>query len=108
MKESLLNQSRKYMSKFGISPSFKAGLHLGRVTTCEIGVIKKDIIFTGDVLNTTARIQGLCNNYNVDILISEQLKKKLVPGPDFQIHALGKTELRGRKEEVELFTVLHT
>ena len=108
MKESLLNQSRKYMSKFGISPSFKAGLHLGRVTTGEIGVIKKDIIFTGDVLNTTARIQGLCNNYNVDILISDQLKNKMLPGPDFQIRALGKTELRGRKEEVELFTVLHT
>lgn len=108
MKESLLNQSKKYESEFGISPTFKAGFHLGKVTTGEIGVIKKDIIFTGDVLNTTARIQGLCNNYNVDILISEQLKNKLVPGSEFRTNALGKTELRGRMEEVELFTVLNT
>ena len=41
--------------------SFIAALHCGNVTTGEIGVIKKDIIFTGDVLNTTPRIQGLRN-----------------------------------------------
>ena len=108
MKESLFNQSKKYQSKFGISPTFKAGFHLGRVTTGEIGVIKKDIIFTGDVLNTTARIQALCNAYNVDILISDQLRNKVLPCPEFQIQALGKTKLRGRKEAVELFTVLNT
>jgi adenylate cyclase len=43
------------------------------VTTGEIGVLKKEIIFTGDVLNTAARIQGLCNQFNVDILISGDL-----------------------------------
>jgi adenylate cyclase len=108
MKESLLNQSKKYESKFGISPAFKAGFHFGRVTTGEIGVIKKDIIFTGDVLNTTARIQALCNTYNVDMLISEQLKDKMVFVSEFQTQTLGKSELRGRKEQVDLFTVLNT
>jgi len=28
------------------------------VTTGEIGVVKKEIIFTGDVLNTTSRVQN--------------------------------------------------
>jgi len=54
MKETIKNQSKKYHEKFGLLPTFKAGFHLGKVTTGEIGVIKKDIIFTGDVLNTTA------------------------------------------------------
>ena len=77
MKAAIKKQMEKYNEKFGLLPEFKASLHLGEVTTGEIGVIKKDIIFTGDVLNTTARIQGLCNTYNVDILISEHLVKKL-------------------------------
>ena len=105
MKESLRYRSEKYQSKFEILPSFKAGFHFGRVTTGEIGVLKKDIVFSGDVLNTTARIQGLCNHYNVDILISEHLKNKMNIESEFQIQSHGINELRGRNESLELFTV---
>ncbi|MGZ8557921.1 MAG: adenylate/guanylate cyclase domain-containing protein [Chitinophagaceae bacterium] len=106
MKAAVKKQLKKYNEKFGLLPDFKAGFHLGKVTTGEIGVIKKDIIFTGDVLNTTARIQGLCNTYNVDILISDDLIKKLDLYSQFQIKTLGETELRGRDEKIELFTIL--
>lgn len=106
MKKALADQSQKYESRFGVIPTFKAGIHLGKVTTGEIGVIKKEIFFTGDVLNTTARIQGLCNTYEVDLLISGQLKNRLHKEPEFQLKGLGESELRGREERVELFTVL--
>ena len=106
MKAAVKKQIRKYNEKFGLLPDFKAGFHLGKVTTGEIGVIKKDIIFTGDVLNTTARIQGLCNTYEVDILISRDLIKKLDLHSQFQIKTLGEKELRGRDEKIELFTIL--
>jgi adenylate cyclase len=105
MKAGLQKQSKKYNDKFGLSPEFKAGFHLGKVTTGEIGVIKKEIIFTGDVLNTTARIQGLCNEYKVDILISGPLIKRLNLTSAFKIKALGENELRGRDEKIELFTI---
>jgi adenylate cyclase len=105
MKEALQKQTAKYNERFGIVPGFKAGFHLGKVTTGEIGVIKKDIIFTGDVLNTTARIQGLCNTYKVDILISGDLIKELNISAQFQIKNLGENELRGRDEKIELFTI---
>jgi adenylate cyclase len=106
MKAAIKNQAGKYHEKFGLSPEFKAGFHVGKVTTGEIGVIKKEIIFTGDVLNTTARIQGLCNMYKVDILISGDLIKKLDLDSQFQIKPLGQNELRGRDEKIELFTML--
>jgi adenylate cyclase len=106
MKEAISEQAEKYNEHFGLLPEFKAGFHLGKVTTGEIGVIKKEIIFTGDVLNTTARIQGLCNVYNVDILVSGDLIKLLDLNSQFQIKTLGETVLRGRDEKVELFTVL--
>ena len=77
MKESLLKRKSSYGDNFGGYPDFKAGLHCGEVTTGEIGALKKEIIFTGDVLNTTARIQGLCNTLGVDFLISGALLKNL-------------------------------
>jgi class 3 adenylate cyclase len=105
MKDTLKMQSPKYKEKFGVMPEFKAGFHLGKVTTGEIGVIKKEIIFTGDVLNTTARIQSLCNDHKVDILISGQLMQRLNLQSQFKITSLGENELKGRDEKIELFTI---
>lgn len=105
MREALAGKSGDFQRTYGLVPTFKAGLHCGRVTTGEIGVIKKDIIFTGDVLNTTARIQGLCNDLGVDILVSQQLAMRLTPDPSWQFNALGQSALRGRDERVVLFTL---
>ncbi len=106
MKAALRRQAAKYGEIFGLLPEFKAGFHCGTVTTGEIEVLKKDITFTGDVLNTTSRIQGLCNLYHVDNLISGELIKKLDLHSGFHIKALGENELRGRGEKIALFTIL--
>ena len=105
MKKRLQKQTARYEKSFGVSPTFKAGLHYGKVTTGEIGALKKEIIYTGDVLNATSRIQSLCNQYNTDLLISGELIESLHPISGFQIKPLGKTELRGKLETMELYTV---
>ena len=105
MNKSLVNQTEKYTRKYGLVPTFKAGFHSGKVTVGEIGVIKKDIIFTGDVLNATARIQSLCKDYEVDMIISSDLMKKLNLESEFHIKSLGENELRGRKENMILYTI---
>ena len=106
MKADLQKRGDWYSATFGVVPTFKAGLHVGKVTTGEIGALKKEIIFTGDVLNTTARIQGLCNKYNVDILVSEDLITALQLGNGFQIESLGTTALKGKEGRMGLFTIL--
>ena len=106
LREDLGKRADWYRENFGLLPAFKAGFHFGKVTTGEIGVLKKEIIFTGDVLNATARIQELCNYYQVDLLISDDLLKNLNIGAEFQIRSLGKNELRGKKENMELFTLV--
>lgn len=105
MKEDLNKKSEWYLKNFGFAPTFKTGFHYGRVTTGEIGALKKEIIFTGDVLNSTARIQELCNHYKVDLLISDDLLKSLNLNSDYNIKSLGKNELRGKEESKELFTI---
>lgn len=108
MKNALAQQASKYEARFGLLPGFKAGLHYGMVTTGEIGVLKKEIIFTGDVLNTAARIQGLCNQFDVDILISGPLAKVLGPSFLFHTKSLGQHNLKGRDEQMEILTVVYT
>jgi len=105
MKKELAKKSAQYINLYGLLPSFKAGIHIGKVTTGEIGKIKRDIIFTGDVLNTAARIQGLCNSYGMDILVSEELINKLDLDKRYAIQSLGERELRGRDKKVKLYTI---
>ncbi len=105
MKEALADKEERYMNKYGVAPTFKAGIHFGKVTTGEIGKIKKDIVFTGDVLNTTARIQGLCNSYGVELLLSKDLVETLDLKRSHNAQELGETELRGRYEKMSLFTI---
>ena len=105
MEKALIEKKNKYLKRYGLAPTFKAGIHVGVVTTGEIGKIKKDIVFTGDVLNTAARIQGLCNTYGVNLLFSEQFAQIIETHEDLAIKALGETELRGKGEKVRLFTI---
>ena len=72
----LAQSGEYYKKKYNVMPEFKAGANCGSVTVCEIGEIKKDIAYHGDVLNTASRIQGLCNTYDKSVLIYRSCKTK--------------------------------
>jgi adenylate cyclase len=89
-----------YRDHYGFLPVFKAGLHVGKVTAVEIGEIKQDIAYHGDTLNTAARIQSVCHEYRQDLLVSEDLIKKLGTHPDMQLESLGRVMLKGKANAV--------
>ena len=39
-----------YLQKYNVVPRFKAGAHIGNAIAGEIGIIKRDITYSGDVL----------------------------------------------------------
>jgi class 3 adenylate cyclase len=96
--------SYKYLDKYDMVPTFKAGMHYGKVSTGTIGTIKKEIIYTGDVLNTTSRIEGLCNQHNVNLLLSKDLLNKIPNEDQFKFVEIGEISLRGKASFVTLFT----
>ena len=104
-KESLLRNSDNYFKNFGVKPEFKAGLHFGKVVSAQIGDLKREITYNGDVLNTTARIQNECNKYQRDCLVSGTLINRLTPINGFQWERIDTVTLRGKETEVELFSV---
>ncbi len=92
----------RYMSRFGVVPQYKAGVHHGEVITAEIGDLKKDIVYNGDVLNTTARIHASCNSLGKRLLVSRSLVDLLTVPDTFRSESVGPVPLAGKAEPVEL------
>jgi adenylate cyclase len=98
-------KSARYIQEFGVVPAFKAGVHVGEATVGEIGIIKKDIVFSGDVLNTTARIQEECNRHHVDLLASSDLLGRMSMGRRYVAALIGEIQLRGKAGALSLSAV---
>jgi adenylate cyclase len=91
-----LNKTRELPLRFGI------GLHLGDLMYGNIGTPTR-IEFTviGAAANEAARIEALCKQLKVDLLLSQRVVQHL-PGA---YTSLGKHALRGIGEPIELFTL---
>jgi adenylate cyclase len=106
MKDSIDQKREKYIRRYGLVPSFKAGIHCGKVVAGEVGIIKRDISYSGDVLNTTARILSKCSDFNSEVIVSSGLLNAVdLPGLYLQ-KALGGIPLKGKSETIPLFSIL--
>lgn len=101
----LAKRSKHYQDRYGLIPTFKAGFHYGQVTTGEVGVVKKERIFSGDVVNTAARIQNSCNEHGVDNLISKELLDVLHLPAQYSVREIGAIALKGKREPMSLWTL---
>ena len=106
MKKEIQKRSAKYLAKYELVPSFKAGIHCGKVVAGEVGIIKRDITFSGDVLNTTSRIQGKCKEFNVEIIASDDLINGLQLTGKYNTLFLGSIKLRGKEKDIQLSTLI--
>ena len=94
-----------YAKEFGLVPSFRAGLHAGPVVISECGASRPQVAYFGDTMNVTARLQERCKEAGRNLLVSGELLRLVDPGRDLAVEPLGRTQLRGRKAEVEVFAV---
>ncbi len=104
----LLSKKAYYTTKYNVTPEFKAGLHGGKLMVAEVGVVKKELAYHGDVINTSARIQAECNPHKVPILISGSLLKDLALKQRFISKYLGGILLKGKKETIDIHTIRYT
>jgi len=98
-----IEKNRDYYYKtYGIVPAFKAGIHAGNVIAGEIGIFKRDITYSGDVLNTASRIRSMCKELNEELIASHDLLQHLSDIKQFNVRELGSIELKGKKKKIEL------
>lgn len=70
-----------------------------------VGTIHRELVYHGDVLKTTARIEAQCNALGSRFLISAELRRQLSNQPEFQFTELGTHALRGKAGTTELYDV---
>ncbi|MFS4483112.1 adenylate/guanylate cyclase domain-containing protein [Hyunsoonleella sp. 2307UL5-6] len=105
-KRKLMKRQRHYEQEYNITPQFKAGLHFGKLMIAEVGTVKKELAYHGDVINTASRIQGLCNTFNAELLVSKPFLDSSLITLKYKANLLGDLELRGKKEKLAVYKVL--
>ena len=91
---------------FGIAPRIRGALHAGPVIVGEVGGRKRDIVFHGDVMNTTARLEQMARELDRRLVISADAMSRLEGADQFASEDLGDRVLRGRTSPVRIFSVL--
>ncbi|MBT31132.1 MAG: adenylate/guanylate cyclase domain-containing protein [Thalassobius sp.] len=104
-REKLRSREAHFKKRYNLLPQFKAGMEMGTVTVAEVGDIKREIAYHGDVLNTAARVQEKCNEYNQWILISENLAAAIRESTGVEYQLIDDVNLRGKVNGVKIYAV---
>jgi adenylate cyclase len=108
IKKKVKSREQYYLEKYGEIPRFKAAVHLGDVISAQIGEVKRELIYNGDVLNTTARMQEQCNIFGQELIVSGHLLKALNLEDNYTSDKLDTIQLRGKERLVHLFGIKET
>jgi adenylate cyclase len=100
----LQKNGERFRRKFGITPDFRVGIHVGEVTIGEIGLIKKDLAMSGDTMNTTARIRSACSELKQKFIVSKDFND-VIDLKAWQSESLGIVDLKGKDKGIELFAL---
>jgi adenylate cyclase len=108
MRAALAAEGHRFVQRFGVDPELRAALHLGEVIAGEVGQVRRAIVFHGDVMNTTGRLEQATREVGCFFIASAEALASLAPPPEIRTHDLGSLVLRGRVEPIHAFCVEHS
>jgi adenylate cyclase len=91
--------------EFGTAPRLRAALHGGPVVTGEVGGSRRAIVFHGDVMNTTSRLEQATRDLARQFLVSGDARERLAHSDRFALEDLGLHRLRGRAATTRVYAV---
>ncbi|HUR66251.1 MAG TPA: adenylate/guanylate cyclase domain-containing protein [Chitinophagaceae bacterium] len=103
-RKELNKQFDRFKRRYDIVPEYKAGIHTGTVTVGQVGIVKKDLVMSGDSINTAARIRSACTDLNQKFVISKDVAD-LLGMEGWQVEPLGPVDLKGKNNMMELFAL---
>jgi len=99
----IINQNRnEYQKQFGVTPEFRAALHVGQVVIGEMGNIKLEIAFSGDAMNTAGRLMDLCRELTQDCIASAALLDQAELPDTVAAHQLSPVKMRGKEKPIAI------
>ncbi len=93
-----------FKRNYDILPEYKAGMHAGSVMVGQVGIAKKELVMSGDTINTASRIRSACTDLNQKFLVSKEMID-LLDLKDWQSESMGIVDLKGKNQEMELFAL---
>ena len=93
-----------FKSNYDIVPEYKAGMHTGNVIVGQVGIAKKELVMSGDTINTASRIRSACTDVNQKFLVSKEIID-LLEMEEWQSESMGMVDLKGKNENIELFAL---
>ncbi|MCP4005216.1 MAG: adenylate/guanylate cyclase domain-containing protein [bacterium] len=105
IRDRIARNASSYLAEFGTVPKFRAGVHGGTTIAGELGDIKREIVFVGDILNTAARLEEYAKTHALPLVVSgavigwSDLPRSMV------LEHLGAFQPRGKSESIEIFRV---
>jgi adenylate cyclase len=94
-----------FMRDYGVAPRVRGALHFGPVVVGEVGGRKRDIVFHGDVMNTTSRIEQMARELDRTLLVSADAWRRLSAANQWAVEDLGAHQLRGRVNPVQVYAL---
>lgn len=101
--QKLKDRSEYYEKRYNTQPIFKAGLDEGTITVTEVGDIKREIAYHGDVLHTAARLEKMCNNLEKKILVTQNLISQFPSENGYNKELMGEFQLRGKRSMEKIY-----
>jgi adenylate cyclase len=101
----LAQAAPEFEREFSTVPKLRAALHAGEVVTGEAGGSRRAIVFHGDVMNATSRIENLTRTLGHPFLVSEDALARLAGTEAYALQDLGPQTLRGREAPLRVYAV---
>jgi adenylate cyclase len=98
----------RYEAMYGAAPSFRTGIHSGRIVAGEIGDRRKQIVFVGDVVNTASRVQAEAKAREKNLVVSGALLARIDLPANVEARPLGAVQPKGKEQAVELFEIVRS
>ena len=105
IEKAIADVAAEFTREFGAVPRLRAALHAGPVITGEVGGSRRAIVFHGDVMNTTSRIENATRDLQRQFLASEDALSRIDGKEHYVLDDLGPQQLRGRESLVRLYAV---
>jgi len=103
--QALARAAPEFEREFGAAPRLRGALHGGPVITGEVGGSRRAIVYHGDVMNTTSRIEQATRDLERQFLVSSDAMERLADLGGFVVDDLGLQRLRGRAAAVHVYAV---
>jgi len=108
IRTTVAREADRYQREFGAVPRFRGGLHGGTVTAGELGDLRQQIVFVGDILNTAARLEEYAKRSSLDLVVSGALLERLALPPGVLATRCGELALRGKEARVAAYSLTGT